>query len=167
MWWLTLLPLVSGHNWMQWPKSRGGGGGAATTGITPRPSIRNPNIQVGANQSFVVSWSIGHASGYYFIVMHKDDEDKIPLHKPKHHGGVVLHNYLAEAPPEAFIYEDRIFQRWHVSWCVVRVPCSPRSPRDFSLLLARAAPLTRFRPLARPKARTSTRTTRGTMTIRT
>ena len=115
MWWLTLLPLVSGHNWMQWPKSRGGGGGAATTGITPRPSIRNPNIQVGANQSFVVSWSIGHASGYYFIVMHKDDEDKIPLHKPKHHGGVVLHNYLAEAPPEAFIYEDRIFQRWHVS----------------------------------------------------
>ena len=31
MWWLTLLPLVSGHNWLQWPKSRGGGGGAATT----------------------------------------------------------------------------------------------------------------------------------------
>ena len=110
-----LWSLAAAHNWLQTPRSRGGG---ASTGYKQRPAIRDPHIQIGdatTNQTFVASWSTGHAGGYWFVVMHRDDEDKMHLHKPKNHGGYVLDDYIADAPPEAYIYTDPIYQKWHVS----------------------------------------------------
>ena len=111
--WLALLPLaVGGHNWMHEPRSRSGG---SSTRLKARPTVRDPHVQVGPNQTFVLTWTTGHGGSYIFVVVHKDDEDKLPEHKAANHGGVAVQEYLDEAPPEAFIYEDYIWQRWFVS----------------------------------------------------
>ena len=139
--WLALLPLaVGGHNWMHEPRSRSGG---SSTRLKARPTVRDPHVQVGPNQTFVLTWTTGHGGSYIFVVVHKDDEDKLPLHKAKGHGGVAVQEYVDEAPPEAYIYNDTAWKRWFVSCSYlyayntyapgknVTLPGQERSPDDY------------------------------------
>ena len=139
--WLALLPLaVGGHNWMHEPRSRSGG---SSTRLKARPTVRDPHVQVGPNQTFVLTWTTGHGGSYIFVVVHKDDEDKLPLHKAKGHGGVAVQAYIDEAPPGAYIYNDTAWKRWFVSCSYlyayntyapgknVTLPGPERSPDDY------------------------------------
>ncbi len=100
-----LLSFVSPHNWLG---DLGRSQLASTRFPWPPKVSTTPHIQVGTNQTFQVSWSVGHGNILtlfndrvysYFIIFHADDQDKVPISPTLLRSAIA--QYIKEAPGRA------------------------------------------------------------------
>jgi len=100
-----IFSVASAHNWIN---SLSRSPGASTYRPCKPPLTDMPHAQVGPGQSFEIEWMNGHGGDTYFVIIHRDNVDKLKLHTT-----TMLDDYINKAPNGSNRAMDPLRQKFH------------------------------------------------------